>query len=98
METLVSDEQVTNAPTIKWVTRTLCGLAIIFGLSYAGLAYLDKPIPSELNTIGSMVIGGLLTMLTKSTPTASTTIEPKKTAGTITVPEQELETQGPQPK
>lgn len=92
MENSVSEEQVTNAPTIKWVTRTLCGLAIIFGISYAVLAYLDKPIPSELNTIGSMVIGGLLTMLTKSTPTASTTITPTK-SGTIKVSEQNLETE-----
>jgi hypothetical protein len=60
-----------NRPTINWVTRTLCVLAILLGGSIPLLAYLDKAVSSEHNMTAGIVIGGLLSMLTKSTPTTS---------------------------
>jgi hypothetical protein len=64
-------EPESNKPTISWVTRTICLLAIVLGSSIPFLAYLGKPVSSEHNTIAGIVIGGLLSMLTKSTPTTS---------------------------
>lgn len=59
----------TNRPTINWVTRTLCTLGLVLGGTVAALPWFDKAVPSELNTLAGIVIGGLLSMLTKSTPT-----------------------------
>lgn len=81
-----------NKPTINWVTRTLCTLGFVLGMAIAVLAYFEKAIPSELNSLAGIVIGGLLSMLTKSTPTASTPTEQQKPSGTVTVPEQQLDT------
>lgn len=88
------DGTESNKPTISWVTRTICILGFLLGSSVPVLGYLDKPISSELNTLAGIVIGGLLSMLTKSTPTASTTLvhHEQKPAGEITVPAQKLET------
>lgn len=62
-------ETETNKPTINWVTRTICVLAIIFGVTMCALAWVSKDIPDQLNMLAGIVIGGLLSMLTKSTPT-----------------------------
>lgn len=80
-----------NKPTINWVTRTQCIIGFLFAAAICVLAYLEKAIPPELNTLAGIVIGGLLSMLTKSTPTPSTP-SVSKPSGSVTVPEQELET------
>lgn len=76
-----------NKPTISWVTKTICLLGIMLGASVPVLGYLDKPISTEHNTIASIVIGGILSMLTKSTPTVSTSAPEQKPSGSVTVPE-----------
>lgn len=65
-----------NQGTINWVTRTLCILAFILGSAICLLAYFKIEIPSELNTLAGIVIGGLLSMLTKTTPTQSAPAKP----------------------
>ena len=60
-----------NKPTITWVTRTGCVLAILFAVSICVLSYFEKGIPPELNTLAGITIGGVFTMLTKSTPSVS---------------------------
>ena len=70
-------------------------MGILLGGSIPLLAYLDKPISSEHNTIAGIVIGGLLSMLTKSTPTTSVPVQvptATKSSGEVTLPEQTLET------
>lgn len=75
-----------NKPTINWVTRTLCALGLALGGSVASLAFFDKPVPSELNTLAGIVIGGLLSMLTKSTPTASNSPGEANASSALTPP------------
>lgn len=82
----------TNRPTINWVTRTLCILGFMLGGSIPVLSYFGKTISSEHNTIAGIVIGGLLSMLTKSTPTPSTPVEQTKS---VKGPEQKPESEQP---
>lgn len=83
-----------NKPTISRVTLTICVLGVMFGATICVLAVMERAVPSELNMTAGIVIGGLLSMLTKSTPTPSTpaVLAPAEPTGTVIVPEQKLET------
>ena len=85
-----------NQGQIKIIVRTL---AIIAGACVLGLFVLifcDKKIPSELWLLSSNVVTALISMLVKTTPTASLPpdkpSDTKQPTGKIEVPAQELET------
>ncbi len=69
----------TNATAIDLITRTLALLAITLVLTICILSCTGIKIPSELNTLTGTVVGGLMAMLVKTTPspTPTTTGESK---------------------
>lgn len=84
-----------NQGQIKIIVRTL---AIVLGICVLGifvLLFYQRTIPTELWMLTSNSFTALATMLVKTTPTSSTpaaaTAE-QKPAGSVTVPEQTLET------
>lgn len=79
-----------NQGQIKIIVRTLAGVLVLCVLGIFWLLYNDKPIPTELWMLTSNSFTALATMLVKTTPTTSTTDQ--KPAGTVTVPEQTLDT------
>lgn len=80
-----------NRNTISVITKTLACLAVIAVGTVCVLAYQIKDIPPELNTLTAGLVGALTAMLVntkpQSTPAASTL-----PMGTVTVPEQTLDT------
>lgn len=83
-----------NQGQIKIIVRTL---AIVLGICVLGifvLLFYQRTIPTELWMLTSNSFTALATMLVKTTPTSSTPAlaAEQKPAGSVTVPEQTLDT------
>lgn len=83
-----------NQGQIQIIVRTL---AIVLGICVLGifvLLFYGRTIPTELWMLTSNSFTALATMLVKTTPTsaAPTPQDQQKPAGSVTVPEQKLET------
>lgn len=83
-----------NQGQIKIIVRTL---AIVLGICVLGifvLLFYQRTIPTELWMLTSNSFTALATMLVKTTPTSSTpaSAAEQTPAGSVTVPEQKLET------
>lgn len=80
----------TNEGTIKVVTRTLAAIALISVCVVCVLAFYEKQIPPELNTVMGGSIAALTAMLVNTRPSSSTDSKP---AQELKVPEQTIQTQ-----
>ena len=60
-----------NSGEIKVIIRTLAFLAGVCVIAVAILAYFQKQIPPELNTLTGGLVGSLTAMLVKTAPTTS---------------------------
>jgi hypothetical protein len=60
-----------NQGEIKVIIRTIATLAFLCVSSICVLAYLDKQVPPELNTLTGGLVAALTAMLVKTTPTSS---------------------------
>lgn len=81
-----------NQGQIQIIVRTLAAVLVLCVAGIFVLLYYERPIPTELWMLTSNSFTALATMLVKTTPTTSTT-DAQKHAGTVTVPEQKLDTQ-----
>lgn len=81
-----------NQGQIKIIVRTLACVLVLCVLGLFALLYQAKTIPTELWMLTSNSFTALATMLVKTTPTSSTSSPEQKPSGSVTVPEQTLET------
>lgn len=83
-----------NQSQISWIVRTLAAVLVICVVGIFMLLYGGKPVPNELWMLTSQSFAGLAAMLAKTyaTPTSTPTPSEQKPSGTVTVPEQQLET------
>ncbi len=62
------------------MTATIAGLAFLCVLTVCVISYMQREVPKDLGLITTGLVGGLLTMLTKTSPTetakAPTTADP----------------------
>ncbi len=59
----------TNKSAITIVTTTIAGLAFLCVLTVCVISYMQREVPKDLGLITTGLVGGLLTMLTKTSPT-----------------------------
>jgi hypothetical protein len=82
-----------NKGEIKVIVRTLATAFVMCVIGLFALIYNDKKIPTEMWLLTTNVGTALMTMLVKTSPTASTPPDkPTQPTGEIRVPEQKLET------
>jgi hypothetical protein len=65
-----------NKSTISVITTTVATSAFACIITVCVLAYMGKQIPPELNTLTGGLVGSLVSMLVKTSPTQSTTVPP----------------------
>ena len=81
----------TNKGVITTIIYTLAVVCLVCVTGVFVLVFHAKEVPTELWLLTSNAMTGLTAMLVKTTPTPSTPNE-QKPSGTVTVPEQRLET------
>jgi hypothetical protein len=65
-----------NKSTISVITSTVAASAFLCVVEVCVLSYSEKKIPSELAQITAALIGSLVSMLVKTSPSQTTTVTP----------------------